>query len=290
MKIKLIFVLCFYSMILFCQESSIPKITNDDFKNIEITREDYFNDGSLWGYMNGGADLYLEYGFDKLLVEEVVIDGEEIKIEVFKMNNHNAAFGIYSLKHYKCNDTRADQILSCITNYQYQIVLSNFYISIINNTSSEKAKNISRQIADKFVKIIHQKDYPFPGFLQNELILKNINNSQFMYSRLGISNGHEEWEEIFEDLDDYLILKIPVVFEGEKFTVIQIEMNDADVSKIITEYNFGTEENLTIGCKSIEKDYTYWMKKIEKGKYIFIEGSFNNLNFENMLTKGLNIK
>ncbi|MFA6570329.1 MAG: hypothetical protein WCT77_03755, partial [Bacteroidota bacterium] len=55
----------------------------NDSKTFDITRNDDYDGKSLWGYIDGGADLYLEYGFENLVVQEVKNKGEVYKIEIW---------------------------------------------------------------------------------------------------------------------------------------------------------------------------------------------------------------
>lgn len=64
---------------------------------VESAQSRTFTETSLYGYINGGAELYLEYGFDTLLVTELVIEGSDIKAEVYRMKDPEAAFGIFSV-------------------------------------------------------------------------------------------------------------------------------------------------------------------------------------------------
>lgn len=66
--------------------NDFPKLVESDFPGSRITREQIFDGGGLWGYINGGADLFLEYGFDKLFLQEIEIDTYRFKIEFYKMN------------------------------------------------------------------------------------------------------------------------------------------------------------------------------------------------------------
>ncbi len=44
-------------------------------QGIEEAQSRTFTETSLYGYINGGAELYLEYGFDTLIVTEMVCEG-----------------------------------------------------------------------------------------------------------------------------------------------------------------------------------------------------------------------
>ncbi|MBS0011466.1 MAG: hypothetical protein KFF49_08650, partial [Bacteroidales bacterium] len=47
-----------------------PGLATDNLENASIESERTYTAESLFGYMNGGAELYLEYGFDRLVVSE----------------------------------------------------------------------------------------------------------------------------------------------------------------------------------------------------------------------------
>lgn len=56
-----------------------------------------FDTESLWEYINGAADYYLNFGFEELEVcEYSVSENKYIKVEVYKHKNPVNAFGIYA--------------------------------------------------------------------------------------------------------------------------------------------------------------------------------------------------
>jgi|GEM_PF-1970816 len=53
----------------------------------------------LYLLIDGGAELYLEYGFEEaLMVEYAAADNNRINIEIYRMKDSESAYGIYSLK------------------------------------------------------------------------------------------------------------------------------------------------------------------------------------------------
>ena len=59
-----------------------------------------FSPKGIYNYMDGAADLFLEFGFDRGVATEYTGDGKRIVVEIFKMNDGDSAFGIYSLSNY----------------------------------------------------------------------------------------------------------------------------------------------------------------------------------------------
>ncbi len=58
----------------------------------------FFSRGTLWDYINGAADTYLQYGFEQLLVSQwtTTKDSTRLTIEIYRMESPDHAFGIYS--------------------------------------------------------------------------------------------------------------------------------------------------------------------------------------------------
>ncbi len=50
----------------------------------------------LYEHIDGGADIYLEYGFDELAIQKYNKGNEAVSLEVYRMSDPAAAFGIYT--------------------------------------------------------------------------------------------------------------------------------------------------------------------------------------------------
>lgn len=57
-----------------------------------------FRQADLYGHINGGAELFLEFGFEDLHVQKYRSGDAEIAIEVYRMSDPVAAAGIYLMK------------------------------------------------------------------------------------------------------------------------------------------------------------------------------------------------
>lgn len=54
---------------------------------------------NLFEYINGGAEIYHEYGFKQVLVQDFSTDeGRSISVEIFEMTKPEASYGIYTFK------------------------------------------------------------------------------------------------------------------------------------------------------------------------------------------------
>jgi len=81
------------------QESINSIITPEDCPGIEVPGESELYVGDdLFNLINGGAELYHEYGFIEVLATEIIIPGTSSrKVEIYDMGSPEAAWGIYSM-------------------------------------------------------------------------------------------------------------------------------------------------------------------------------------------------
>jgi hypothetical protein len=54
-----------------------------------------FRGAELYGHIDGGAELYLEFGFDELTVRRYAGDGSALEAELYRMSDADAALGVY---------------------------------------------------------------------------------------------------------------------------------------------------------------------------------------------------
>jgi hypothetical protein len=121
--------------------------------NPEITRERTFVGTALYGFMNGGSDLFYEYGFDQLVAREVNYKGEEFIVENYRMKSTEDAFGIYSLHTFRCLRVDSLDRFECQSQYQLQAARGDQYISIVFQSGSDAA----RYAADELLNIYAPK-------------------------------------------------------------------------------------------------------------------------------------
>ena len=52
---------------------------------VQVKRERVFTGSGLYGFMNGGAEQFLEYGVSRLTARDVVYKGEDYTLEIYEM-------------------------------------------------------------------------------------------------------------------------------------------------------------------------------------------------------------
>jgi len=216
----LLTVIIFLSHLSFGQD--IPEVTGKEFPGFTLTRNECFDGGSLWGYMNGGADIYLEYGFTTLRVEEFSGDGETFKLELFKMEDPVSAFGIYSIKMFKCRQSDVLVTPDCLNRYQYQIVLGDYYVQLINNSGSEQAQQKMVELSELLLKKLEAKKLILPVKYLTDSMGFSINEIKMAKGRLGIQNSMMDLEDCFQGIENYHVYHAGTLKDGEKVKFYEI--------------------------------------------------------------------
>jgi hypothetical protein len=160
-----------------------------EVQGIELSQSRTFTETSLYGYINGGAELYLEYGFDTLIVIELVSEGRDIRVEAYRMKDPEAAFGIFSVSRFRCNSgPRLTQHL-CRSAYQVQFAKGPYYVSIVNDTGAEADQRKSGEIAAFIIDQIPDSPFDPCYFYTGGVDEETMRGAVLVRGPLGINNG-----------------------------------------------------------------------------------------------------
>ncbi|MFA7289311.1 MAG: DUF6599 family protein [Melioribacteraceae bacterium] len=214
-------------------DTDFPKLNDIDLHGAKFIQEKYFDGGGLWGHINGGADLYLEYGFDKLLFQEIQWQGNSFRVEFYRMIDAEAAFGIYSINHYKCNKQDTLTKFICIAPYQVQSALGSYYISIANDKGGKIADSLNVEIFTKVLSKLNEKLFELPfEIVEQNYSPSELSKLKFVKGVLGLQNIFPEWIGALENYDYYKLFALSIDIEGKKNGVIIFD-NSLDYDSFI---------------------------------------------------------
>ena len=171
------------------------------FSQVEIKNERVFTGTALYGFMNGGADLYYEYGFKELVSREIAYRGEEFTVDVYTMDTPLDAFGVYSIHVFKC--LRADSLgrFDCLSKYQLQAVDGNAYVSIVFQSGSAAARKAADELYQIYV-ADGKKGVNIPGQL-TFMTQSGSGTVKYMKGKIGLNNVQPEFTELLDDISDF---------------------------------------------------------------------------------------
>ncbi len=126
-----------------------------DLSNIEdwkpIDERQTYNRENLWEYIDGAADLFLSYGFEQLISQELEQDSIIVVLDVYDMGKPLNAFGIYSAERPSNAGRRsAGTEAVIIPPYQALMVKGQYYVKVNvsrGNLETEAAYALLQEIA-----------------------------------------------------------------------------------------------------------------------------------------------
>jgi len=153
---KVILILIFQIVPLISGELVLPDRINEEWILREPTR--VFTGADLFAHINGGAELFLEFGFEDLTVCKYSNDSNFLDLEVYKMDNHLAALGIYLSKTGR--ETPLMEISARNTASPFQIVITSgqFFIMVNNFSGQVQQQSLMINLAQTLVSQIDGSD------------------------------------------------------------------------------------------------------------------------------------
>jgi len=234
----------------FCCISCYVAFAQTD-NGITVIRERNFKGTALYGFMNGGSDLYLEYGFRDLRALEIKYKGQDYSVEIYSMPTAEDAYGIYSQHTFRCITADTLGSYNCLSKFQLQAPVGDKYISIVFSSPSRDLQAGARDllkyysapstIAADSIKTLaipdqfKEMERPLSGKLKYmrgplatsnidsdlENLLKNISNYKVWYLKCG-NPGENRVLLLFSDINDKIVVKtrlsaITILSEGKDY-------------------------------------------------------------------------
>ncbi len=199
MKIKYLVPLLMVAAInlsLYSQDTSLVKLLprDGDLESLSMKSEieSYVGD-DLFFLINGGADLYLEYGFVQVICADYSNEaGNSLHIEIYEMEDRAAAFGIYSFQH--MSDDEPDEIgeRGQIVKNNALLIKDKYVIKMFTKFPEDNAEELLKTTADliasrittenarplllPYLLPVQDNDYPQVKLIRGSIALRNIYN------------------------------------------------------------------------------------------------------------------
>ena len=202
-----------------CIGQDVVSLDAKDLQGAKVLNSDSYAGKALFGYIDGGAELYLEYGFKKLGRQEVLYSSEKFVVEIYQMAGPNEAYGIFSVQRFKC--VPVDSLLpnTCLSKYQLQAVVGDCYLSIVNESGSEAARRGSIALLRALMSRIEARPPKWPSIFSDEKLKPHMRGLVVAYGHLGLQNGYSGWTPLFESFENFTVMVVPVA-TGEQHLAI----------------------------------------------------------------------
>ncbi len=203
---------------------------------ITVIRERNFKGAALYGFMNGGSDLYLEYGFRDLRALEVKYKGQDYSIEIYSMPTAEDAYGIYSQHTFRCITADTLSSYNCLSKFQLQAPVGEKYISIVFSSPSGDLQEGARELLKHYSTPVNItadsiKTVAIPVQFK-EMVRPLSGKLKFMRGPLAISNVDSDIENLLKNISNYKVWYLKSGNQGENRVLLLFsDINDKVVVK-----------------------------------------------------------
>jgi len=107
----------------------------------------------LQDYLDGGADIYLEYGFQSVGVQSYKNEKGELQVEIYQMKSPDAALGIFTFRrHYPPDSTLG--VSNETSKYDILFQKGRYFVAITNMDGSQETARALKKFAVVMLKKI----------------------------------------------------------------------------------------------------------------------------------------
>ena len=117
----------------------------------------------LFNHIDGGAELFIEYGFEKLLVQRYTLGKSELTLEIYEMESPEAALGIYLMKSGPETPVAGIHARNSGEKSQLTILKSKYFV-YVNNFDGD-ARNLPAMVALANIALESIREVPTEGLL-----------------------------------------------------------------------------------------------------------------------------
>jgi hypothetical protein len=189
----------------------------------QLTSPRIYEGDDLYELINGGADIYLEYGFVSVISGQFTDAIRSIiQVEIYQMADDSAAFGIFSMNHSRSNP-EVTAGASKIAGLDFVCFhKSGYYVSITWVTRQGEVHLAMNRFAELIGGRIPDEG-ELPGIVRKVMALEGVENVVYFSGNIALSNLYYiDYRDIFQ-VEDGLYCK----YDGHEM----IRMRYADPAK-----------------------------------------------------------
>jgi len=179
-------------------EKLVPTLA--DLNGWKMTSEpQVFIGDNLYDLIDGGADLYLEYGFERVVSAHYADPSlNNIQVEIYEMIDAPSAYGIFSITQQAAEWSKQYGNLSAVKEDYISFWKSKYYV----NLSWSSRQHLDEPLLAKLANLIGQKipdDGSYPDLLQTFQFLNPGKKVIFLKGNLALSNFYYfDYKDIFK--------------------------------------------------------------------------------------------
>jgi hypothetical protein len=279
----LFLIILVFGITLIGADSTTLLLKDNQIPGLQIKETQTYADKELYGYIDGGAEIYREFGFVILSVQFLEYEKNDLVLEIYQMNNVKAAFGIYSVSSRNCPALEALTRWSCKNPYQISFTRGPFYITITNYHGTPEMEKISQQIAKSILGKISEPDFRVPQLIDQPAFLPFIRQLKFIAGPLGVQNAYPEWSKYFDPISSFSGFILPMEKGSDRAIFSKISfVHQDDFRKFYRAIGFSALDSRNSWQLKSNQDGTIWLKPLDQQNVFIIQASESFPEFDKL--------
>ena len=127
-----------------------------------VAKPDAYSASNLYGYIDGGAELFLEVGFEDLHVYKLTRGSQELGVDMYRMSSPESALAIYLAKCAPETPVAGLGFRNSGDRFQLGILRGRYFILINNFEGDESLVAAMKRVALDLAKQISSSPHPVP--------------------------------------------------------------------------------------------------------------------------------
>jgi hypothetical protein len=179
---------------------NLKLVTGDDIPGLQMTGSVSYSLQDLRNYAGANYDLCREYGFRSLDVYDYSFQGEQARLEVYRMEDSPSAFGIYSVSISNCTLWNRYSTFSCSTPYQIAASFGPFFFKIKDLKKTRGGQSLCEQVMQQIIAKNPQDRWYMPALFQHPKLGNFIRSLKYAKGLAGLSIAGPPLMSLLEDL------------------------------------------------------------------------------------------
>ena len=228
-----------------------------------------YNEESLYEHINGGAELFISYGFNEAISRTYSKGGEaEISVDIYDMIESKNAYGVFS----HSRESLDYSIGQGCQIYEDAVLFwkSRYYVAILSFKCLDNTQPVLLKMAKHISNSIKSKG-PLPGIL-SKLPKKGLLEESILYF------NHHAWQNAFYYLGDDNFL-----FITKETDAVLAKYGEKGRLQYLMLIQYSNDQKASLALKNFRKEYLensekqillledgYWMGANQKGSFVML--------------------
>lgn len=260
-------------------------VLNDgDYEGLKVIKSEEFKAEQLYNYIDGGADLFFEYGFKSVTIQDLDINGNSFYVEYFSMGDAESAFGITALYRQSIFDfSTENKVYFNQTVEQTQFFLKNYYVRVVNNTDFDGGKRVCGELMQVICNKNPAKKFELPLKIKIDKDILSTWDVKMTHGALGLQNALPNEPNYYSYLQSMTFYFLALSDNDETEIRIFKLTEDSQLTDLLEQLQISRDELVFKNYVMTQEGGYFTCKKINDKKTLFLVRSKDDARSKSIL-------